>query len=211
LIKRVGTGLLRGLLITLITMGLGNVWAGPSEAQVTPTMANLLTVSMALSSPSVATLEADAVDENELQLSSLERKMRLLEASNPDSNRRQSSADLELLFAEAKNEVTQSGSDSSAALLRQLDNERLYGIMLCALCVISLCIIVVALRNKEHTAKDLISAAGLTMIIFSTVLLVLIVDTSEQLTAAIGILGAISGYLFRTVSEDGGKVSNKAA
>ncbi len=40
------------------------------------------------------------------------------------------------------------------------------------------------------------------MFLFGTIILVLIVDTNEQLTAAIGILGAVAGYLFRSAQEN---------
>ena len=81
----------------------------------------------------------------------------------------------------------------------RINNEFWYIVLLSALCVISLTIVLSFLKHKEHSAKDIVNAAGLTLIIFGTIILVLVVSTSEQLTAAIGILGAIAGYLFRSV------------
>jgi prepilin signal peptidase PulO-like enzyme (type II secretory pathway) len=89
--------------------------------------------------------------------------------------------------------------ESSLETLKRIDNEFWYIILLCLLCVISLLIVLSFLKQQKHTAKDIVNATGLTLIIFGTIILVLIVDTSEQLTAAIGILGAIAGYLFRSV------------
>ncbi|PCI43653.1 MAG: hypothetical protein COB51_11245 [Moraxellaceae bacterium] len=143
------------------------------------------------------------------------------EGSSPalDNIQRQSSTDLALLLEAAEKEqglvVSNDSSGisnyySSEAFIKKMDNERFYVTALCGLCIFSLVIILYFLKDREHSARDLISAAGLTLIIFSTVLLVLIVNTSEQLTAAIGILGAISGYLFRSVSEDSGRYREKS-
>ena len=43
------------------------------------------------------------------------------------------------------------------------------------------------------------NATGLVYIIFGTIILVLIATTEQQLTAAIGILGTVAGYLFGTL------------
>jgi len=92
---------------------------------------------------------------------------------------------------------------SSVKHLR-IENEFYYVIILASLCIISLSIVMFFLvRIKQDVkARDIVSSAGLIIIVFGTIILVLIVDTSEQLTAAIGILGAIAGYLFRTAQED---------
>jgi len=47
---------------------------------------------------------------------------------------------------------------------------------------------------KASTA--IVSATGLIYIIFGTILLVVIASTEAQLTASMGILGAVAGYLF---------------
>lgn len=81
----------------------------------------------------------------------------------------------------------------------RINNEFWSIVLLSGLCVISLIIVLGFIKQQEHSAKDIVNAAGLTLIIFGTIILVLVVNTSEQLTAAIGILGAIAGYLFRSV------------
>lgn len=85
----------------------------------------------------------------------------------------------------------------------QVENEFYYVIILALLCLVSLSIVLTFLTRLKQDAqpKDIVSCAGLILIVFGTIILVLIVDTSEQLTAAIGILGAIAGYLFRSAQE----------
>ena len=89
----------------------------------------------------------------------------------------------------------------------KVDNEFYYIAMLCVLSVVSLTITLGFLRSKDHTAKDIVNITGLNLIIFATIILVLVVNTSEQLTAAIGILGAIAGYLFRSVQDNAKETS----
>lgn len=94
------------------------------------------------------------------------------------------------------------GSVSNDEIVKtRINNELLYVVILCCVALSSLLIVLYFLRSKTYTSKDVVSVTGLTLIIFGTIILVLIVDTSEQLTAAIGVLGAIAGYLFRSVQE----------
>jgi 5-bromo-4-chloroindolyl phosphate hydrolysis protein len=61
----------------------------------------------------------------------------------------------------------------------------------------SLIIIIMLMRmTPEHQANDLVTIIGLVSVIFGSILIVLVVDTSDALTAPMGILGAIAGYLF---------------
>lgn len=48
----------------------------------------------------------------------------------------------------------------------------------------------------------MVSATGLICIVFGTILLVLMAETESQLTASVGILGAVAGYLFRSMHQD---------
>jgi len=84
---------------------------------------------------------------------------------------------------------------------KRMDNEHDYVIALSILSLVMFSVSFLFLRNKEYDTNDIIHLAGLNIIIFGTILLVLIVETNEQLTAAIGILGAIAGYLFRSLQE----------
>ncbi|GJL55366.1 MAG: hypothetical protein NPIRA02_24980 [Nitrospirales bacterium] len=51
-------------------------------------------------------------------------------------------------------------------------------------------------KSKDYTAQDVIYASGLVFVIFGTIAIVVIADVEQQLTASIGIMGAIAGYLF---------------
>lgn len=49
------------------------------------------------------------------------------------------------------------------------------------------------------------AATGLILVPFSTIILVLVAGSQEQITAAIGALGAIAGYLFGAASSQRSK------
>ena len=68
-------------------------------------------------------------------------------------------------------------------------------------------VLFVITRSKEYTAQHLINASGLVLVIFGTLLIVILADVQEQLTASIGIMGAIAGYLFGRIQSgtDGNK------
>lgn len=51
-------------------------------------------------------------------------------------------------------------------------------------------------RSKEYTEHAIIHSSGLVLIIQATTIVVIAAPTTEQLTAAVGILAAIAGYLF---------------
>jgi drug/metabolite transporter superfamily protein YnfA len=51
-------------------------------------------------------------------------------------------------------------------------------------------------RSPTHSASDIVHATGLIFIIYATVFLSMIASTDQQLTAPMGILGAVAGYLF---------------
>ena len=60
----------------------------------------------------------------------------------------------------------------------------------------SLFMIIVLMWITHHNAKDIVTIVGLLSVIFGTLLLVLMISNTEQMTAPIGIFGAIAGYLF---------------
>ncbi len=63
---------------------------------------------------------------------------------------------------------------------------------------ISLLVIIILMWTTNHHAKDIVTIMGLVSVIFATLLLVLMINDTEQLIAPIGIFGAIAGYLFGT-------------
>ena len=99
--------------------------------------------------------------------------------------------------------VPQALSPNQNQLTQQrITNEFYYIILLSAVALISLFVVLNFLKNHGQCPRDIVNAAGLILIIFGTIILVLVVDTTEQLTAAIGVLGAIAGYLFGTIQSD---------
>jgi hypothetical protein len=72
-------------------------------------------------------------------------------------------------------------------------------LMLSASLVISLIIVLSFITKTRYTAANIVSASGLTFIIFGTIFIVILADAEAQLTASMGILGAITGYLFGTM------------
>ena len=87
-------------------------------------------------------------------------------------------------------------------LREQVTSERWYIVLLCIVSIVSLSVVLFFIKtSKDYSARDVVNASGLNLIIFGTIILVLIVDTHEQLTAAIGVLGAIAGYLFGTLQK----------
>jgi hypothetical protein len=57
--------------------------------------------------------------------------------------------------------------------------------------------------------KEIMNVAGLTIIVFGTILVVMMADSEQQLTASVGILGALAGYLFRGVHDKGADAPEK--
>lgn len=89
--------------------------------------------------------------------------------------------------------------------MKQEDVELYECVLLSALALISLLIVLRYMKNETRfTASHVVNAAGLIFIIFGTILLVIMAATEQQLTAAMGILGGVAGYLFGTLRKDEG-------
>lgn len=87
-------------------------------------------------------------------------------------------------------------------LLAQRSKYSFYSVMaLCFLSFITVSLTLVFLSRPQHSASagDIVNAIGLIIIVYGTIILVLVAEAEQQLTAAIGILGAIAGYLFGTI------------
>ncbi len=120
----------------------------------------------------------------------------------PDNLEQNADLDFSFLIDEIATPTTLVVNDQYT--LEKINNEFWYVIVLACLSVVSILIVLYFLKMRtDSTSSDIVHAAGLPLIVFGTIILVLIVDTSEQLTAAIGIMGAIAGYLFRSVQETG--------
>lgn len=61
---------------------------------------------------------------------------------------------------------------------------------------ISLLFVLLILYKRQAQPEAMVAGSGLVLVIFATVLVVILAKTDQQLTAPIGILGAIAGYLF---------------
>ncbi len=61
------------------------------------------------------------------------------------------------------------------------------------------------------TPQDVLNVSGLSLIIFGTLLVVMVADAEVQLTAAVGILGALAGYLFRGLHDKGDSARGSGA
>lgn len=84
--------------------------------------------------------------------------------------------------------------------LEQERNKLIEVAILCLLTLISLVIVLSFLaKSPSYSSSDMVNATGLIFIIFGTIILVIMADTEQQLTAAMGILGAVAGYLFGTM------------
>jgi len=67
-------------------------------------------------------------------------------------------------------------------------------------------------RGKNYTPSDIVHGTGLVLVIQAILFVVVFSPTSEQLTASIGALGAIAGYLFgKVASTPPGKSDNQEA
>jgi hypothetical protein len=79
----------------------------------------------------------------------------------------------------------------------QEQNKRTELIGLVVAMIVALLIMLFFIRtNADHTADELVRASGLVLVIFGTLFMAVYASTADQLTAPIGILGAIVGYLF---------------
>ena len=103
-------------------------------------------------------------------------------------------------------------SDEMAHKLRMLqeNNKVPEVIALCLLAFVSLVAVLFFLTRKPdaNTGTNIVHATGLIFIVIGTIALVIMAQTEQQLTAAVGILGAIAGYLFGSMKHkepDNGK------
>ncbi len=78
-----------------------------------------------------------------------------------------------------------------------LERYRLLEIIAISVAAVSLLVTVLRYLTKlHHTAAQIINVGEVIFIIFGVILIVLLADNETHLTASMGILGAIAGYLF---------------
>ena len=106
------------------------------------------------------------------------------------------------------NEIVQAASPEADRLTHEYrmtqQKHKLYEcVILSAAVVICLLIVLKFLTRTNYTATHLVNAAGLVFIIFGTIFVIILSDVDQQLTGAMGILGAVAGYLFGTMKRGG--------
>lgn len=114
---------------------------------------------------------------------------------------------------------TNSGTQSSLVLADRMALEyriaqqryRFYEVVLLSIvAVVTLLVVLSFMRdNPKCQPRDMVNTTGLILVIFSTIIVILLADVEVQLTAAMGVLGGIAGYLFGTINSPG--TSRKAS
>jgi hypothetical protein len=94
---------------------------------------------------------------------------------------------------------------------RAQEKYRLYEcLILSVVLVLSLAIILKFITKAHHTSDNIVTVSGLVLIVFGTIFIVIMAKAESQLTASMGILGAIAGYLFGTMKKGEGGEKGKA-
>jgi hypothetical protein len=75
-------------------------------------------------------------------------------------------------------------------------NRLILAIIVTGAAAISLLLVLLILYKRQAPPEAMVAGSGLVLVIFATVLTVILAKTDQQLTAPIGILGAIAVYLF---------------
>lgn len=106
----------------------------------------------------------------------------------------------------ATEDASETGAGTAAVgadldfLMEQVRSQQIIVISVCVLALASLAIGLLFLRNRG-SAQDLVTITALNSLIFGTIILALVVQDVRQLTAAVGVIGAIAGYLFRGLAQ----------
>lgn len=97
--------------------------------------------------------------------------------------------------------VTLSADEMTHQFRMLEERHKLYEILILSLLALSSLFIVLRFITAKpaYSPSDIVNVTGMIFIIFGTIMLVIMVKTDEQLTASVGILGAIAGYLFGTM------------
>lgn len=126
--------------------------------------------------------------------------------TNQESNQQQNVASPAILLTQEmlqtmlQSQQNQKYEQWTQVVRDQSNNNFKIIITLCVVLLISLLLMLYFLRNRD--SRDIVSAVGLNLIIFGTVIMIMVAQTDQQLTAGAGILGAIAGYLFRSIQSD---------
>lgn len=93
--------------------------------------------------------------------------------------------------------------DAGYSILRiaEEDNRRLLALCIMGTAIVALGFVLTVLLKRGAPAEMVVAGSGLVLVIFATVLVAVLAKSDQQLTAPIGILGAIAGYLFGKTSK----------
>jgi hypothetical protein len=80
--------------------------------------------------------------------------------------------------------------------MAQQHDKVLFAALLGVVALLAHFVVLRSLPHNDHNSANIVSATGLIYIVFGTIILVVIATTEAQLTASMGILGAVAGYLF---------------
>lgn len=95
--------------------------------------------------------------------------------------------------------AAQDESDYGAFRIQQEITHRTLLIVVIVAAIVSLVIVLGFLKLLGNPDPvTMVNASGLVLVIFGTIVVVMIARVDQQLTAAMGILGAVAGYLFGT-------------
>ena len=98
--------------------------------------------------------------------------------------------------------AAQSDASYAAWRIEEVKNRRLFILTLIGAALISLVIVLGFLRlTGTASTETIVSGSGLVLVIYATVMVEVIAQSDQQLTATIGILGATAGYLFGSASK----------
>ncbi len=100
-------------------------------------------------------------------------------------------------------EAAMTAADYAAFRIEEEKSRRYFVLGLLVASVLShLLVLRFLVSNHQCTASNIVHGSGLVLVVYATVMVVLIARADEQLTAAIGILGAITGYLFGSAGRE---------
>lgn len=106
-------------------------------------------------------------------------------------------------------EVSESGLYGLRAI--QYQQKLILLVIIAASTVLFLFLILLFMKfSKSFTATNIVNGGGLVLVVQAILFVVIASPTTEQLTSAIGALGAIAGYLFgRATTQNGGGAEQK--
>lgn len=82
-------------------------------------------------------------------------------------------------------------------LMKKEENKQIFAPTVAVMGLLSLLIVNYLLFTRGiASGAEIVNTTGLVLIIFGTLFVVVVADSDQQLTAAVGILGAVAGYLF---------------